>query len=319
MRPRAALGILALTTACGGRAPVSPPTTPSAPPPANEAAPFAPNAPAMAPAASNAVPTPCGASGARRFTTLRDAFEATLRDNPRVIAVGEAHAQKAKANVPSATRRFGEELLPSLRGKVKDLVLELVVPDKACKKGEDRAAREHTEEATAPQAATNQNEFVTLGFAAKKLGIRPEALVPTCDELGQVVRAGEGDIAAMLSLIADLTARETEAFLAHGDPALGVATYGGLLHNDLSPRPGRETWSFGPRLQALVGGRYVEVDLIVPEFIEPAEPWLSLPWFSSYDATRDGDAAMLYCTGAASYVLVFPRTKDAPHEPGAAG
>lgn len=228
-----------------------------------------------------------------------------------MVAIGEAHAQKGAPAVTSATKRFGTELLPAFAGRAKDLVIELVVPDKACRQGEDKAVRERTKAVTEPQAADNQNEFVALGFAAKKLGIRPEPLVPTCEELGAIVKAGEGDIAAMLGLIADVTVRETIAFLEHGDPKQAVLVYGGLVHNDLLPRPGREGWSFGPRLEKRVQGRYVEVDLIVPEYIGNAEPWTSLPWFSHYDPQRHGDRTILFQPSPGSYVLVFPRTKAA--------
>jgi hypothetical protein len=238
-----------------------------------------------------------------------------VRGDPLVVAVGEAHAQKGAPRVESATRRFGTELLPAFSGKAKDLVIELVVPDKACRQGEDRAVHERTKEVTEPQAQGNQSEFVALGFAAKKLGIRPEPLVPTCDELAFVVKAGEGDIAAMLALVADVTFREAVAFLLHGDPEKSVVLYGGLVHNDLEPRPGRETWSFGPRLREHTGGRYVEVDLIVPEYIGEAEPWTSLPWFSHYDAQRHGSHAILFQPSPSSYVLVFPKTSPTPPPP----
>jgi hypothetical protein len=238
-----------------------------------------------------------------------------VRGEPLVVAVGEAHAQKGAPKVESATRRFGAELLPAFAGKAKDLVLELVVPDKACRQGEDKAVRERTKAVTEPQAEGNQNEFVALGFAAKRLGIRPAPLVPTCEELGAIVKAGEGDIAAMLGLIADVTVRETVAFLERGDPKKAVVVYGGLVHNDVEPRPGREAWSFGPRLRERVHGRYVEVDLIVPEHIGKSDLWTSLPWFSHYDAERHARKAILFQPTAASYVLVFPRSSTPPTSP----
>jgi hypothetical protein len=258
---------------------------------------------------------PCGGLGCQAFDSPRAAFEFAVKGDPLVVAVGEAHAQKGSVKVESATRRFGAELLPALAGRAKDLVIELVVPDKACRQGEDQAVRERTKAVTEPQAAGNQNEFVALGFAAKELGIRPQPLVPTCEELGTVVKAGEGDIAAMLALIAEVTLRETIAFLEHGDPTKAVVVYGGLIHNDVEPRPGRETWSFGPRLRELVRGRYVEVDLIVPERLGTSEVWTSLPFYPHYDAERHGRKTILFQPSPASYVLVFPRSSPAPRPP----
>jgi hypothetical protein len=253
---------------------------------------------------------PCGELGCRAFDSPRAAFEFALRGAPLVVAVGEAHAQKGAPKVVPTIQRFEIELLPALAGRAKNLVLELVVPDKKCRQGEDKAVRERTKSVTEPQAESNQNEFVALGFAAKKLGIRPEALVPTCEELGTVVQAGEGDIAAMLSLIAEVALRETLAFLLHGDPTQSVVLYGGLLHNDLEPRPGRESWSFGPRLREQTGGRYVEIDLIVPEYIGSAPPWTSLSFYSHYDASKHGDRTILFEPSPNSFVLVFPRAPE---------
>lgn len=295
----------------------------TAPTPPSGALPPAPPVPAPTPSAtatagaSSSPPSPlalvdpgvpCGELDCRRFGEARTAFEYAVRESPRVIAVGEAHAQKSAPKVPSATRRFGEQLLPALHQRAKGIVLEFVVPEKRCEKKEDEAMRERQEAVTKPQAETNQNEFVTLGFAAKKLGIFPLALVPTCEELGAVLANGEGDIAAMLALIADLTFRETSGFLDRGDPNRAVITYGGLLHNDLIPRPGREEWTFGPRLKERSGGRYVEIDLIVPEFIKPEEPWTSLAWYPHYSAERDAARAVLFQPTPASYVLIFPLT-----------
>jgi hypothetical protein len=90
-----------------------------------------------------------------------------------------------------------------------------------------------------------------------------------------------------------------------------VLTYGGLVHNDRAPREGREEWSFGPRLAERTGGSYVELDLIVPEFVRPEPPWTNLPWYPHYDAARDGAETRLFETRPGSFVLVFPR---APNE-----
>jgi hypothetical protein len=318
VRIRAALALVPLGLACGApplpRAPAA--ATPSVAP-----APPAPAEPRLpsndAPRASAPPGVPCGALGCQAFDSPRAAFDFAVRGDPLVVAVGEAHAQKGAPKVESATRRFGAELLPAFAGKAKDLVIELVVPDKACRQGEDRAVRERTKAVTEPQAEGNQNEFVALGFAAKKLGIRPEPLVPTCEELGAIARAGAGDIAAMLALIADVTVRETVAFLEHGDPTKAVVVYGGLVHNDVEPRPGREAWSFGPRLRERVRGRYVEVDLVVPEHIGTSEAWTSLPWFSHYDTNRHGRETILFQPSPASYVLVFPRSSPTPSSPSA--
>jgi hypothetical protein len=253
----------------------------------------------------------CGVLGCRVFSTPRAAFEATLSGEPRVIAIGESHAQKDAPRVPSATERFRDQLLPALAGRAKGIVIEVLLPDQRCRQAEVQAVKKRQEVVTKPQAETNQNEFLALGHAAKALGLVPQPLVPTCEELRSVLAAGAADIDAMLTLVANITARETLAMLATGDPDKAVLTYGGLVHNDLEPRPGREAWSFGPRVAERTGKRYVELDLIVPEFIRPEPPWTNLAFYPHYDAAKDGAETRLFEPSPGSFVLVFPR---APRE-----
>jgi hypothetical protein len=225
-----------------------------------------------------------------------------------VVAVGEAHAQKAVPGVESATNRFARELLPALTPRVKGIVIELIAPDRQCAHREEKAVAERAKPVTEPQRDTNQSEFLALGFAAKNLGMRAEPLIPTCDEL-EAVLAADNDVGALLELIAQVTVRESVDFLDHQKPEYGIAIYGGLLHNDVDPQPGHETWSFGPRLYEHAHGSYVEIDLIVPELVRNETPWTDLPWFSHYDPARAGGETLLYRTGAASFVLIFPRSE----------
>ncbi|HEV8550178.1 MAG TPA: hypothetical protein VGQ57_14135, partial [Polyangiaceae bacterium] len=251
---------------------------------------------------------PCGDLDCLAFDSPREAFEAALRGSPRVIAVGEAHAQKAVPGVESATRRFARDLLPALTPRVKGLVIELLAPDRHCEQHEEQAVAERTKPVTAPQADTNQSDFIALGFAAKQLGIRAEPLVPTCEELKNVLAAQGGDIAALLALIATITTRETFDFLDHQPPEHAIAIYGGLLHNDTNPTPGHADWSFGPRIAQYAGGSYVEIDLIVPELVRNEPPWTNLPWLQHLGIPAIGKETRLLRTAQSSYVLIFPKT-----------
>src|SRR5690606_25564888 len=74
----------------------------------------------------------CGALGCQRFESAAAAFDAVLATSPRVLGIGEAHAQKGSASVASSTARFMNELLPRLAGKASDLVIELWVAAGNC-------------------------------------------------------------------------------------------------------------------------------------------------------------------------------------------
>ncbi len=300
------------TLAAAGCSAAPPPGWPVAiPPPAPASgAPAPPPAPAAVPAPRTAAAgRPCGGLECQAFDTPRQAFEQALAGAPRVVAIGEAHAQKGGPAVESATRRFGRELLPALAPRVKGAVIELLAPDRRCEKREEQAVAERAKPVTEPQRETNQSEFVALGFEAKKLGIKANPLVPTCDELRGIL-AAENDVGALLELIANITVREAEDFLDQRPPAVGLLIYGGLIHNDIQPNAGREAWSFGPRLAQHAKQSYVEIDLIVPELVKNEPPWTGLSWFAHYDPARSGRETLLYRAGPASFVLIFPRTES---------
>ena len=274
-----------------------------------------PEVPAPSPTSHAQAPSPreaeaassraCGELGCLRFDSAEAAFDHVLESAPRVLGLGEAHAQKGSPNVPSSTKRFMDTLLPRLAGKASDLVIELWVSAGQCGAVEKKVEKQQRP-VTESQAASNQDEFLELGHRAKALGIQPHALVPTCDEYHAIASAGPDDIDRMLAMIAAATARQIEALLAKGTPGMIVA-YGGALHNDLPPRLGREHWSFGPRLAEVTRGGYVELDLIVPEFVKDTESWRAFPWFSAYRSSSDTSGVLLFAPGERSFTLLFAR------------
>ncbi len=254
----------------------------------------------------------CGKLGCLAFDSAPAAFQRVLLEQPRVLGLGEAHAPTGFSGVRSSTRRFAEELMPALKGRATDIVIELLLGGGRCGQATESAVAERQKPVTLHQADTNQNEFVTLGYAASALGIQPHALEPTCPEFQAVLDAGETDIARMLELIADTNVRTVDKLLSapNADSSKLILVYGGALHNDLSPNDASRTWSYGPRLMKRTEGRYVALDVIVPEFIKDTPAWRALPWYAHYNADRLGQDAILFNPEAHSYVLVLPRSAD---------
>lgn len=236
------------------------------------------------------------------FASAGEAFEKVQATRPRVLAVGEMHAQLG-SNVPSSAKRFREELLPRLRG-ARAIVIELWTQSGRCGAKESAAATVN-KEITATQAPGNSNEFYEIGAAAKRLGIVPNALVPSCDDFSEIADAGEASIDATLRVVARVSERTTRA-LIEANPEGGIVMYGGALHNDLLPPKGREAWSFGPALFEATHGKYEEIDLIVPEAIKETEAWRNQPFYSSYNRDTMGHQTVLFHTGPHSWALVFP-------------
>jgi len=311
---RRALACLALS-ACARAAPAEgPPLPPTQPAPA-AAASAAPHAPPASAAPSgeprSVPPRSCGAFDCLAFATPRAAFEFVLGSQPRVLAIGEAHAQQGTTGIRSSTRRFAEQLLPALSGRSKHIVIELLVAN--CKAPTVSGVSKAQAPVTEHQAQSNQSEFLTLGKYAQRLGIEPQALAPSCSEYDSVIAAGDDGVSRLLTMVADQTNQAVSALLAGPDaPGDVILTYGGALHNDLHPRPGQETWSFGPQLSAATQGRYVELDLIVPEFVKDSEAWRNLPWFAAFDREHLSHETFLYQSSARSFALIFPKTDAAP-------
>ncbi len=270
--------------------------------------------PAAAPPPSGvAEPAPeaeeCGALGCRLFESPADALRHVLESKPLVLGVGEAHALKGTEGVESTTSRFTRELLPVLAPRASDIVIELMQPDRRCLKTTEEVRKEQ-KEVTRDQAASNQNEFVMLGARAKDAGVRPHILYPSCAQYDRIVKAGDDSIFVMLETIALLTEQKAEAILERnrkeGAADALLVLYGGAVHNDVSPREGRQAWSYGKSLLDTTGGRYVELDLIVREYIKDTDVWKSLPWYSHFDKTAHPDKVVLFHPAPSSYALIFP-------------
>jgi hypothetical protein len=240
----------------------------------------------------------------REFDRDEDAFDAILKDDPAVLAIGEAHAQRG-ATAASSTKRFTDELLPMLAGRTSDLLVELMMPPKGCAK-QTETMRSVQKPVVTQQAETNQNEYVAMGEAARKLGIVPDLLRPTCDDLASINDAGDDAIERSLETIARLTTSQATKMIERRG-AKTVVTYGGALHNDASPPAERAQWSYGPALSKQVAGHYVELDLYVPDFITDDETWRKQPWYAAYQKHKSSNKPLLFTLAPKSYVIVLKK------------
>jgi len=255
---------------------------------------------------------PCGELACTQYGSAKDAFLDAVANDPLVLGIGETHAPRG-AVVPSAARRFTDDLLPLLAGHASDLLLELMMPPAGCVDAsvEVRAKQQGV---TSRQAETNRGEYFEMGERARALGIVPDLLRPSCDDLA-AMRGDRGDaIDAALETIARLTTSQAKKLVvrdARSDADRGkvVVVYGGALHNDLTPRPEAARWSYAPDLDAIVQGRFVAIDLVVPEFIGDDETWRALPWRAAYDEKRLGGKTTLFRIADRSLVLVFARSR----------
>jgi hypothetical protein len=243
------------------------------------------------------------------FDSPRAAFEEVLATRPLIVAIGEAHAPKGVEGVASSAKRFMSDLLPAIEGKASDLVLELMAPPSGCEAKTARVREKH-KVVTEKQAETNQSDYVALGNEARRRGIVPDLLRPTCADMRAIDEAGADAIMVSLEAIARLTKTKVVDLVSRNEKLNVeriVVTYGGAMHNDLKPPPERAAWSFGPELSAKVGGRYVELDVFVPEFVQDTESWRKLEWYPYFARESHPDKATLFRPRPGSYVLILPR------------
>jgi len=261
---------------------------------------------------------PCGALECRQYDTPREAFLQALAaaGSPLVLGIGEAHAPLG-ATVPSAARRFAEDLLPAIAPRLSDLLVELMMPPTGCVDAVAQVRRAE-EPVTSRHAETDADEYVRLGSKARQLGVVPDMLRPTCADMDAIEHASASDMIDLsLTTIGRLCGAQAARLadrdaLSDADSGKIVALYGGALHNDLDPPPESARWSYAPELAAHVGGRFAAIDLVVPEFIGLDAIWARLAWWPHYDRGRMGRKATLFRTGPQSFVLIFPAAQPPP-------
>ena len=269
---------------------------------------------AVVAAATAAVPGPAaGPPRAERFATAQAAVAAALDEtNFRggVVAFGELHQTLATADVPSALKRFTEQIFPGLAPRLSQLVVETWMTTGRCGEGEKAVTADVQK--TTERPAQTETEIETLLRLAQASGVRPSILTIGCQDY-QAMRADGGvDYDRTLRV----TAGALQAALARalragavaartGGPRL-VAVYGGALHNDLHPEPELSAYSFAPAALKATLGHYVEVDLVVPEYAEASVAVKGQSWWRAYRAARRPGATTLVRRDARSFVVVFP-------------
>jgi hypothetical protein len=253
----------------------------------------------------------------RAFATAVEAVQAALAGSKGgVVAFGELHQTRDTAGIPSALERFETDILPAVADRLSYLVVETWVTTGRC--GQTEKAVTADVEKTTQRPATTESEIETLIRAAHERGITPRILSISCADY-QAMRPAGGAVdydrtlrvtaraleSAVIRAIGEAAVRSGSS--ASSDPPRMVGVYGGALHNDLVPDPELAAYSFAPRVLAATLGRFLEIDLVVPEYATASAVTRAQPWWRAYARVRGGrGAAVLIRRSARSYVVVFP-------------
>ena len=234
-------------------------------------------------------------------------------DSPIVLGVGELHQTADLAEIPSSLSRFTREIWPLIAGHASDLIVETWVTDGACGKAE--AATVDGVAKTTERPAATENEIIALLRRARDAGVRPHVLTVSCADYqllsptkARRAAAGTLDFQRVLALIRrKLEAKVGEVLAARGraDQKM-VVVYGGALHNDLHPDPLLASFSYGLPIYRATMGRYRELDLYVPEYLQRNPALRQEPWFAVWQAAARPGQIVVIRRSRDSLILVFP-------------
>jgi hypothetical protein len=253
----------------------------------------------------------CGGLTARAFPDARQAFLAAVEGDPAVIGVGEYHEVEGRApKVKSAIKRFTEVILPALKGRAGHLVAETWMKSGRCGEAEKQAVKQIEQETQRP--AQTEDEVGAMLERGYDLGIEPHILKVECEDYADVLGAdGEIDNVRLLRLVTRLLEEKAlELWKRAPEGKMAVVLYGGALHNELQPPEELAEFSFAPALQKALAGRYRQVTLVVPEYVEGDPDNRKEPWWECLEKAPAGKV-LLVSRGEASRYLLFPRTARA--------
>lgn len=246
--------------------------------------------------------------------TLADALAGVLAPGaqgaPLVLGVGELHQTADTAGIASSLSRFTQKIWPLLAARVSDVIVETWVTDGACGKAE--AATVGDVARTTERPAATEDEIVAL-LTRAKTSARPHILKVSCGEYQLLSPSSGGarqplDFERMLSLIErKLEAKVTEVLASRppADAARLVVVYGGALHNDLHPDPVLASFSYGVRAFHTTAGRYRELDLYVPAYLERNPAMRGEPWFPLWQRAVAPGRPVLIRRSPDSFIVVF--------------
>jgi hypothetical protein len=247
------------------------------------------------------------------FPDAKAAFAKIIERNAAVLAIGEYHEVEGGPKVKSAIKRFGTDLLPLLKGRAGALVLETWITTGKCGHVEKQAVAAVQKTTQRPQST--EDELSALLDRSHALGLANHILLLTCDEYKSMLGDdGELDGEKSLLLVRRKVEEKADEVREKGEAGTvghTLVLYGGALHNDLKPAPGFEELTFGPSLQRATDGHYLEVDLLVPEYVENDDDLKKESWFDEAMKLSAAGKTVLVSPGPDTYLLIFARTKVA--------
>jgi hypothetical protein len=241
----------------------------------------------------------------REFADTKSAIAQILAENPRprVYAIGEYHQTRNAIAATSPLTRFTQEIIAMLEPFAAHLVVEAWL-DASCWSpvNANQAVTAGTQ-----RPASTAMEVMRLVKRSQAMHMQTHTLPMTCIEYDAMVDAsGHLDFLLLLQLVTGKLTETTRALLS-GDGS--VIVYGGALHNDLYPRWPLEELSYARTLSTELGGKVLEIDLVVPEIVADMAMIRSEPWFPLLGRASPA-RVIVWQRGPASYVVILPAQSE---------
>jgi hypothetical protein len=125
--------------------------------------------------------------------------------------------------------------------------------------------------------------------------------------------AAEIDYWKLLLLVTERLAAKAKEL--HAAPDRVLVLYGGAHHNDRYPDESLAEISYVPEIEKLVGERYVELDLYVPELIAGNSLLEAQDWYPLVETAAGPDRVVLIERGPRSYILLMRKSKLSKSQP----
>lgn len=252
------------------------------------------------------------ARGFERYPDAGAAASAVIaRVDPLIVGFGEHHALITGAPVASSLSRFGDQILPVIAAGSISLVVESYVQDSDCGKVATETAQ-HVE-TTLQRPVETENHIMRVLRLSKAAGVQGYILDKmSCDDLADLKSSGEVDYSKLLGLVTKRLGDRIEQVYEKFGGEKRVLVYGGSLHNEVAPPPALADYSYVPRVSRLAGGRYLEIDFLVPELIKDDEFLPEQPWFATAMEEANPDTVLVFERGPNSYVIVAKTGVAAP-------
>ena len=245
----------------------------------------------------------------RYFLSAREALAEVIQNtSPSVVGLGEYHQTAKTVKTLSALERFRVDLLPVLAPGTSDLILETWLSEGNCGATEKTVTGQVSQVSQRPDET--ENETLRLLKSARRLGIKPHILEMRCTDYDRVIKDGGVDYFEMLNLVARRLEDKAEALFAQSNNKKMKIIYSGAIHNDLAPDDDFAEFTYAPKVARAakrLGGKFVEIDLYVPEFIETSETAKLETWYSQFVALASKDKAVLIELSESSFIIGFRR------------